>query len=1067
MTWRYLDSLANANMETANYDSALVFAYKALNQAKVEFGVRDTNYVSSLETIGGVYLYKSIYDSTEIYWNQCLLLYKETLGEKHPSYAISLNNLALLYSEQGKYKEAEPLLLESLKVLKEIFGKKHIDYANVLNNLAISYENQGNYKEAEFLFLETLGLRKEILGGKHPDYATSLHNLAEIYKRQAKYKEADSLYLSAIKIQREISGKKHINYTSTLNNLGLSYDSQGKYKEAESLYLEAIKINKEIVGEKHPAYALNLNNLAILYKHQGKYKEAELLYLAAIKIHKEIVGEKHPDYFRTLDNLAVLYVEQGRYKEAEPLHLAAMRLRKEILGEKHPAYAISLHNLGGLYKSQGKYKEAEPLYLAAIKIEKEILGEKHPDYATSLHSLAILHQAQGKYKEAEESYLNAKEIRKEILGEKHIDYAASLNCLAELYQRQGKHKETESLYLAATKICKESLGEKHSKYASSLYNLASLYKNQGKYQQAASLFSTARQIFKNALGIKHIHYINTLFASARLGAITEQCLSADTIFTEALALQNEVLLENFAAMSERDRTSFLATMKENYEYYNYFAQHCGKDNPHIYGNVYNVLLQQKGILLYSTTKMRQLVAESQDSTVKQLYIKWLDEKSYGNKMAQLPKEKREAMGISLLEIEHTADSLEKALCYQLPSFKEAITVPRGDWKAIQAQLKSNEAAIEIVRFRTFNHIKATDTVYYAAYILTAERNEQPIYVFMPNGNKMEGAWFKDYQGRISNGNIDTSMYQHYFQVIAAQIPAHIQKIYFAADGVYHGLNLSAFLRPSPKKTFLISKYDIVNVGTTADILKFPAHTTKKEAFLVANPSTQAPVASLQPSVATRGNLLVSLPAAEKEAQYLDSLTRHLAWKNVFVTGIHAKEDTVKQMRAPKIALFATHGFVNGIDTTLDAYYNDYMRRSYLALTGYNTIKANKDSSLVFAEDGKLTPEEIGDMNLFDTELVILSACNSGKGQTSNGEGIYGLQRGFKIAGAENIIMTLDKVEDYYAMLFMKRFYHHYISLGKSVHKAFLATQRQCIAKKDIPIKTWAKFILVESKVRER
>jgi tetratricopeptide (TPR) repeat protein len=985
-TWKELNSLANANMEAANYDTALVFAYKALRQAKVEFGVRDTNYIHSVGIIGLVHFYKGAYDSTEIYWNQHALLCKEIVGEKHRIYANSLGYLAVLYSHQGKYKEVEALYLEGIQIQKEVLGEKYPDYAILLGNLALLYNEQGKYKEAESLHLEAIKIQKETIGEKHLHYAYSLEGLSNLYFKQGKYKEAELLLLDVLKIKIKTLGEKHFLYSISLNNLATLYRLQGKYKGAEPLHLEAIKIQKERVGKKHPDYAISLGNLALLYRDQGKYKEAEPLYITALKTHKEVLGEKHPDYAISLSNLALLYRDQGKYKEAESLYTAALKIEKEVLGEKHPSCATGMRNLAVLYTDQGKYSEAEPLYTAALKLEKEVLGEKHPSYAISLH------------------------------------------------------------------------------------NLAFLYTNQGKYKQADSLFLTAKQIHKEVLGIKHINYIKVLFNLAKLSTITNQFLSADSIFTEALALQHKLLTENFAVMSDRDRTDFLATIKENYEYYHYFSQHCRKESPTIYGNVYNVLLQQKGVLLYSTQKMRQLITESQDSVVNHLYIEWLDEKSYGNKMAQLPKEKRESMGINLLEIQHTADSLEKAICYKLPAFQEAITIPRGDWKVIQAQLKRNEAAIEIVRFRTFNKIKATDTVYYVAYILTSETKTQPIYVCMPNGKEMEGAWLKDYQSSINNKNLDTSAYMHYFQAIAQHLPAHIQKIYFAADGVYHELNLAVFQLPSPQKNYLISQYDIVNVGTTADILKFPSHNLKKEAFLVANPKTNAPASALalltENEAVMRDNLFANLTAAEKEAKYLDSLTQRYFWKNMLVTGIDAKEAIIKQMQAPRIALFAMHGSVNAIDTTLDAYYNDYMRRSWLVLTGYKTIKDNRDSSIVFAEDGKLTPEEIGDMNLYGTELVILSACESGRGQTSNGEGVYGLQRGFKIAGAENIIMTLDKVEDNDAMRFMKRFYYQYIVLGKSVHNAFVATQLECIEKKDISIKTWANFILAESKVRE-
>ena len=309
-------------------------------------------------------------------------------GKNHPNIAASCNNLAELYRSQGRYSEAEPLYLESVAIIRQSLPPNHADLARGFNNLAVLYESQGRYSEAEPLYLEAVAIDRQALSPNHPRLATHLNNLANLYRSQGRYGEAEPLFLEAVAIDRQALSPNHPDLARDLSNLAVLYESQGRYSEAEPLYLEAVAIIRQALSPNHPALAEHLNNLAGLYESQERYSEAEPLLLEAVAIDRQSLPPNHPHLAMHLNSLAELYKAQGRYSEAEPLYLEAVAIDRQALPPNHPHLATLLNNLAALCTGQGRYSEAEPLYLEALAIVRQALSPNHPDLATHLSNLA-------------------------------------------------------------------------------------------------------------------------------------------------------------------------------------------------------------------------------------------------------------------------------------------------------------------------------------------------------------------------------------------------------------------------------------------------------------------------------------------------------------------------------------------------------------------------------------------------------------------------------------------------------------------------------------------------------
>ncbi|NHE58974.1 tetratricopeptide repeat protein [Cyclobacterium plantarum] len=1124
------DTLRKANMDITNgatfykassYKASMMLFEKHIKTLKETFGATDTTtYATFLYVLGNASEQSGNYEEAEQYYSELLVLWRSVGGGDHPSYAASLNNLSALYKSMGRYNEAEPLFTQAMGIVKAKLGEDHSDYATSLNNLAGLYESMGRYTEAEPLYTQALEIRKAQLGEDHPDYAQSLNNLALLYGSMGQYVESEPLYKQAMEIRKAQLGETHPSYATSLNNLAGLYESMGRYSEAEPLYTQALEIRKTQLGEGHPDYAQSLNNLAEFYRRKGRYAEAEPLYFKSMGIRKTQLGQDHPDYAQSLNNLGLLFKSMGRYAEAEPLYTKAMEIRKAQLGQDHPSYAASLNNLAAMYVDMGRYTEAEALYMESMEIYKIRIGENHPNFALSLNNLAAFYKNMERYAEAERLYRHAVEIRKMQLGENHPEYASSLNNLAGLYESMGRSAEAEPLYAQAMEIFKEQLGDNHSDYSTVLSNQAVLYHNLGRFTQSEQLFVEVLEIRKAHLGENHPDYATSLSNLAALYRSIGRYDKAEPLLFQSQEVYLHQLRTVFPSLSEKEKEQFLKTFNYNFETFHSFSLKRKLDNPAIAAHQYDNALLLKGLLLQSSSQMRERIFASGDTTAIRLYGDWQALKRQWLHESEIPKSEQEQAGIDPEATMAKANTLEKELSLRSEAFAEASDTLRTTWRDVKRQLQPHEAAIEVVRYRWYNK-NWTDTVHYAALIVTPKTKEHPHLVVLDNGNELEERGAQSYQSafatrgasRVPDGNepIPTdSLYAYLWQPIQAALDSlgGAGKVYLSADGVYHTLNLQTLKNPETGQ-YLLETLDIERVGSTKDLVKkkkrqvpnnnailagYPSYPASPEAVAAALQRYQqgraAPVltASLGNSNygthqtyraidSTRSNIS-PLPGTLAEVEQLASILDGEGISTQALLEHSASEDVLKKVKSPRILHIATHGFFEpeseqnreglnremfmsglGKETVSD---NPYLRCG-LYLAGAETTLKNRGNPDFQRpegqEDGILTAYEATLLDLRGTELVVLSACETGLGVTKNGEGVYGLQRAFQVAGAESVIFSLWKVADQQTQEMMGLFYQNWLQKDMTKRQAFKAAQQTIKEKYNDPY-FWGAFVMI-------
>ena len=1049
------DSLSQIGMEYANqgdYAKAVEYLTQCAEIEKSVLGENHIFYGNTLNLISLCDYYQGYYGDAILFGEEALNIIEKTFGKKNPEYVTTLVNLANYNYYSNKYSQAIQLGTEALELIEQIFGKESPDYAMSLNDLANYNYSMGHYMDAVRLSTKALDIMKTSNGSNNPEYATILNTLANCYYGLGNYTDAIEFSTEALNIRETTLGMEHPDYALSLNNMADYYASSGNYAESIRLATEALNIRENVFGKNHPEYAMSLNNLAHYYGLIGDYSEAIRLGTEALELIEKLLGNNNQYYAASLSNLSTYNTYLGNYAEAIRLEDKALNIRKQVLGKEHIDYAASLNNLASYNYYLGNCSEAIGLCTEALRIERNVLGESHPDYATTLNNLAEYNASVGNYAEAIRLATEALDIRAKTLGTNHPDFAMSLNNLANYFSDAGYYAEAVKLGTKALNTIEKSYGKDHPNYATSLNNLAFYNYNSGNYSEAMRLGLETLKIRENLLGMQHPDYATCL---ADLAAYSFKYGSTDAVgycveATEALA---GIVRRTFADLTARERNLFWEQYKAWFEgTIHSIAYDMPSDS--LTENGYNGALMAKGLLLNSEMELSTLLKESGDEEVANIYNNLKNLRLQINKLYEMPIAERPLDADSL---ERAAQGLERQLVQRSKVYGDYTANLVIDWKQVRQKLGSGEMAVEFVSFPLRN-----DSVMYAAYCL---RKDMPLPKMVP--------LFEERQLTGLDKNFyftSPALYNLIWKPLEGEM-AGVTTIYFApagglynlpieslpVDGSTYNSDIRNYRRLSSTRQLALRR-DGVEVTRAAVYggLKYDADTVA-----LVNDSrkyrTVEPVQWSSRAVADSLNLrdgVYELPATKIEAEEIDKALETARIDTKLYTDTIGTEASFKALSGSGVNALhiATHGFYwtereaaqldglafLGADMPAAVKEDKALTRSGLLLAGANT--ALKGLPLPEGvEDGVLTAKEIAGMDLRRLDLVALSACQTGLGEIT-GDGVFGLQRGFKKAGANTLLMSLWKVDDTATQLLMTQFYKNLLA-GMGKYEALAAAQK--------------------------
>jgi len=1042
----------------------------------------------SLNSLAQVYYSQGKYQQAEPLFLRALAIFEKLKG-KEEFVAATLSNLALLYREQGKYQQAESLFFRALKIREKIPNNESSSLTTIWNNLALLYREQEKYQQAESLFLRALALDEKKYGKEHPDVATSLSNLALLYQEQGKYQQAEPLFLRALAILEKVYGQEHHLVATTSNNLAELYREQGKYQQAEPLFLSALATLEKVLGQEHHLVATTLNNLGLLYEAQGKYQQAESLFTRALEITKTVYGTEHPSVAISLNNLASLYESQGKYQQAEPLYLRALAIREKVYGTEHTNIATSVNNLAVLYGKQGNYQQAEPLYLRALAIFEKEYGEKHPAVATSLINLAVLYNSQKKYQQAESLYLRALPIYEKVLGKEHPLVATNLNNLAELYRVKGKYQQAEPLYRRALAIREKVINKEHPDVADSLNGLAELYRAQGKYQQAEPLYLRSLTIYEKKLGKEHRLVASSLNGLALLYQAQGDINRATDFFRRGLEVHTQNLNLIFAVGSEQRKQSYVKTFSSTTDIIVSRSLQAANNNPAAASLALTTVLRRKGLVLDAVADNIQILRAqlNKNPETQKLFAQWLQVQQQLSAFIFSDSEKQAANPKTQMEkLEAEKAKLEAAISAKSDEFRQQ-TQP-VELTAIQAKIPQDAALVEIVQYQPHNIKGKTD----------ADKFGQPRYAAAVLRSSGEPAWIDlgeaaeidqlaigfskklvESQGLRYQKEIRTLARTLDEKLIAPLRPllGDANHILISPDGQLTLIPFEALKDEQDK--FLIERYAFSYLTSGRDLLRLQSNFNNASAPVVLadidyNNQNQtvasAKTSGVRGSQNRRSGDLANLQFEALAATKDEAVAIKKVLPNAKVLlGKEATETAIKQLQSPSILHLATHGFfIADIEQNLNAspdleltpsqpkilQVENPLLRSGLALAGFNKRKQATNNH----DDGVLTALEVAGLDLRSNQLVVLSACETGKGDVKVGDGVYGLRRALVIAGSQTQVLSLWLVDDAATKELMVKYYQN-LQAGKGRHEALRAAQLEMLNSQEYQHpQYWAAFV---------
>ena len=419
-------------------------------------------------------------------------------------------------------------------------------------------------------------------------------------------------------------------------------------------------------------------------------------------------------------------------------------------------------------------------------------------------------------------------------------------------------------------------------------------------------------------------------------------------------------------------------------------------------------------------------------------------------------------------------------------------LPIPTLKDLNNKLDQGEAYIEIIRINKQPKIainngvdilsEFTDSISYGAIII--KKDKAPKFILIDDSNQLEKQYASGFKSKIQNKQEDIESYHLLFEKIDNELK-DVKKIYLVTDGVYNSINMESIYNPNRKQYLIdyLKIQPIQNVRAITDEKKEFKVGSNTKTILFGNPDfdlliTDAKTDSFSLDRGLDNTVIDKIKSSvkisrlngtQKEIETLDAILKNSKSTVEIFSKSSATEDNLKKIQSPDILHIATHGyFLSNDDTSKtkqsianlvnDNYKNDSYLKSGLLLAGaQNTLNGKQPEN---SNNGILTAEEAKSLNLKDTELVVLSACETGLGDNLVGEGVIGLQRAFMIAGAKSVIMSLWSVSDEKTQELMTLFYTNWIKNNMTKEEALY--QAKIAMKKLYPQPYyWAGFLLLE------
>ena len=976
-----------------------------------------------------------------------------------------LVNLGRVLKDNRQLDEAGEMIRHALEIREGELGPNDLEIARILNELGSVAYRRRDPDLAEMRYGRALTMLEATVGGDHPECAVSLTGLSASMVLRRQLPEAERYRLRSLDVRRSALGPGHPMTAESMRALAVLWHRMGKDQQAEALLRQAVDTLEKSLGPEHPQTGSALNSLAIQVRDQGEYTEARGLFERALEAFETSLDPLDPRIAGVLNNLAAVHRELGDFTEAEACLRRSLAIREARFGPDHPAVAQSLGNLAAVLVEAERHAEAIPLLERALVIKERAYGRVSVKYAVSLACLGRALRATGDLEGAERTLEEVVAIFEGQLGPDHPMVADQLANLALVRHGKGDLEAARAGLLRAIEIRRGSEGEDHPYIGRFQYNLARVEADDGRAEQAVDLALRAE-----ASGRVHLQ-------------LTARGLAED----EAIGFDQY----------KRNRLDLVLAFAIRWPRYSIEAWDALIRSR---GLVLNELVGRRRVADSDDPEILTLYDELAAAAERAAK---LSIRGVGNAS---PEDYREELVAAHDEVER----LERSLGEASAAFRRDQARSRAGFDEVAASLPKGTALVGITKRSIFNDPTGTrtpDTFDYVAMVLAPGMAEpRPVVLgAVPEIDALVLGW----RGKAARAG-DTAMahstaeaaYRRVGEALRRRIwdplepfLKNAEMVFVVPDGELGLVNLATL--PVGGSKYLIETGPLIHMlDEERDLVStHSGRILDDESVLLAlgdpdfdwEEARPHETEASEPSRELRGGsgscgsldgvVFRRLPSTRLEIENIVSLWRHCSSPDGAVrsssscrrtalrlTGPGATEAEFKRLAPGTTVLhLATHGFVldgrceagsatgRGVGGIAPAGRDllpvrdpiaDSPAIAGLALAGANhRMEVGPDD-----EDGIITAAEIVNLDLSGVEWAVLSACDSGVGESVSGEGIFGFRRAFRVAGAGTVIMSLWPVEDASGQAWMESLYRARLMQGmntaESVRHASLTLLRE-------------------------
>ncbi len=947
-----------------------------------------------------------------------------------------------------RYRDAESPAKRAVDVVRQPDNEESVDPAltGPLLDLARVRRALGGYRQA---------------AGESALTSDDYHDAVALYGRVA-----DAL---------EAAGGNPRERAVVLAELGELHAATNDQDRAADALQESVVLREQALGDTDPLTVETGVELATVrtlkYIAEERFVDAFTAAQSALSRAESDLPPDRPALALAVANLAAVHraFRARDLRTAAALYGRVLRIRKRALGSRHWDVVNSLRQLAEVDVDRKRPAAATRLYARALRIEERALGPDDPALARLTTTVARMYQDRGDFVSAERLYRRVLAIREREDIDPYVAHA--LIDLGDMYRAMRRPLDAEPLYTRALALQEQSMGLKHFNVAETARDLGTAYRIGGPLAEARPLYDRAVAIHRDG---GDIALPWALRDRAALAVAEDDPRAALDLLSESLAAQEPTLAMMFHFDREEGQLEAQQSryVSGGYDFLLWLVAHRFGADPAVARDAFQLVLRRKGMVLdIQARAARNVTRRSPDAR---------------EKLDQLAAIRAELSGLLLHRPQAMSDDEYRtrvSLLFEKASTLENATRPGDDddadplnrtvtVAAVAARLPPETALIEVVEIPEFDYAREdfdfpraewSSASRFLAFVLNG--SGQVTLVDLVDGGELKAAVdtaLRDVRGTGARWRDDLrALYGRVWRPLVPVL-GDADRIVVAPDGVLNLVPFAALIDPDGK--FLVERYEISYATSGRELLDGPQGKPSTELFLAAAPSfgsrQLAAAEAYEEAFRSRDvqSDFADLPGAAREATDIPPLVPAGGERTVLV-GAAATETAVKAARRPRIMHLATHGFFLP-DQTLgmdDPQYETPLIRSGLAFAG-----ANFATLATTGDDGLLTALEIAGMDLSATELVVLSACDTGVGEVRTGEGVFGLRRAFTIAGAANLLMSLWRVDDVTTADQMRRFYANLPKMAPAgaLREAQLANIAQLRTRDgDAQPRLWAPFVV--------